>query len=108
MYTESMGLIALTWCLFMLLAWLRLRSATLATRRTKLADFRIALYWLALFIVPFALSFILLTSTRPSSLEVIGVTLALLLLLGIAMNKLRVAFRARNADDQRSPADSDT
>ncbi len=107
-YDESMGLIALTWCLFMSLAWLRLRRATRATRRTKLVEFRTSLYWLALFIIPLALSYILLTSTRPSSLEVIGVTLVLLLLLGITLNELRVDFRARNADHQRSPADSDT
>jgi hypothetical protein len=107
-YIESMGLIALAWCVFLVLAWLRLRRATRAPRRTTLAELRTSLYWLALLIVPIGLSVILLTSPRPSSLEVLGVPLVLLLLVGIALNELRADFRARNAAQPCAPADRDT
>jgi hypothetical protein len=107
-FTEYFGLIVLGWSLSALIDWLRSRRATPPNQRKKLADFRMSLSWFALFAVYFALSFIFHTSARPASWEVIGVTVAFLGLLGIAMNEIRIAFRARNANVQRSPVDSGT
>jgi hypothetical protein len=107
--TEFSTLMVLTWCLAVLCAWLWLRRTTAAERRKKLAaDLRIALFVSAVFIVPFALSFILSPGAPPSSVLVVCMSLLFLLNLGTAVGEIRIAFRAKNADDQRFPAGSDS
>ena len=106
--TEFMGLVALTGCLVTMGAWLQLRRATPAERRKKRTDFRLCLFGSAAFIGLFGLNFILPMPVPPSLAEWVFMSLIFLLILWIAISELRIAFRARNADDQRAPADSDT
>jgi hypothetical protein len=71
-----------------------------------------SLVWCVATVGQFAFHIIPPTLFWPSSwmviVEVIWVSLTFLALLGVAMNELRVAFRARHAVDQGSAADSNT
>jgi hypothetical protein len=111
-YTEFFGLLALGWCLMPLFGWLNLRRATPAQRRYNRGWFRISLAWCVATVGQFLFHFIPPTLFQPSSwmviLEVIWVSLIVLVMLGLAINELRIVFLARNADDQRFPAGSDT
>jgi hypothetical protein len=106
--TEFWGLIVLTFCFNAMANWLRLRRATPAQWRQKRSAFHYSLVVLAIFTAPFVLSIILRLSASPPSLDVTLASLLFLLSLGIAVNELRITFQARNAGDQRSPADSNT
>ena len=103
-FTELCGLMMLTWCLLEVVDWLRLRRDTTPQRRVKQWIFRRSLFVAPVFIVFFFLSFLSPPWFVPPSWAVIGMSLVFLIILGIAMNELRIAFRARNA----SPADSNT
>jgi len=113
--TEFWGLIMGTWGLVLLIAWLQLRRATTAERRKKRAEFRRDLLLSAVLIGPICLSFILalrfsITYSTPLLVPSWVATLFWLLFLAVLavfMKELRIAFRARNADHQRSPVDSD-
>jgi uncharacterized protein YhhL (DUF1145 family) len=107
--TEFWGLLALMACLCAMGAWLQLQRATAVERRKKRSDFRMCLVVSAAFIGLFGLNFIYpFPGPAPSLTSSICVSLFFLLMLGIAMIELRLTIRARNADHQRSPADSDS
>jgi hypothetical protein len=106
--TEYYGLFALTFSLGVLAAWLRLRRAPAAEWGKKRVEFCVSLFATAGFSGIFARNFNLPAYLPPTSWEVILLLLAVLLMLRDAMKELRIAFRARNAGDQQSPADSDS
>jgi cytochrome bd-type quinol oxidase subunit 2 len=103
--TAYCGLLALSTCLLALVSWLQWRRATATERLLKRWQFSTNLILSFSFIVVFAISFVRPKSAPPTSWEMIGVPLLFLFLLWTVTRELRIAFRARNAADQRSPAD---
>ena len=111
-YTEFFGLLALQWCVIALVGWLELWRATPAVRRYNRLMFCMTQFWCAATVGQFAFHFIPPMLFQPSSwmviVEVIWVSLTFVLILAVAIKKLRVASRARNVAHLRLPGDSDT
>lgn len=106
--TEYLGLLALLACLCAMGSWLQLRRATTAERRRRRSEFCTCLFAAVFLIGLIGLNFILPAPVSPPSLAAsICFSLLFLLALGLVMNELRLAIRARNGDFQRPPADSD-
>jgi hypothetical protein len=107
-YTELFGLSALGGGFAAIAGWLQLRRPTPVERRQKLLAFYFYLAMFAMGTVMFAGDVILPPHVSPSSWQGIVALLWCLVGLACAVSELRVAFRARNAGHQRSPADSNT
>jgi hypothetical protein len=106
--TEFLGLLALSGCLCAMGTWLQFQRASTVDRRKKWATFRVSLVMSAGFIGLFGLNFILPAPVPPSLALSICISLYFLLILGMAMNELRIALQARNARSQRRLPDSGT
>jgi hypothetical protein len=106
--TEFWGLVALGGCFGTIGAWLQVQRTIPARRRNKWAEFCVCLAMCAYFISLFGLQFLRPSPVPPSPPQVIFMSLSFLACLGFAVSEIRVAFRARNANYQRAPVDSDS